>query len=239
MAAPSCGCGQPFAAPIAQPVFSTQLQPVIETAMRPQQVVTYKDVPQTVYQRQAYVENVPMTTYRTVTVDQGSYQMVWVPKLVQKQIPQTVYVPQTRYRDVAVQVNRRIAQVQTQMVPQQVVRYVPRSQQVAMPSIVGWQAIPPQYGVIASPQSVPTAAGMPQFTLPGEPTDTASRIPTPDPQFIQTTPSQNVDNEWSTIRQRSALPGDGRTSFNHSRREGVPSAATVWQARLGLAAVAR
>lgn len=38
---------------------------------------------------------VPVTTYRTVTVDQGSYQRVWVPRLVTQRVPQTTYQART------------------------------------------------------------------------------------------------------------------------------------------------
>ena len=38
---------------------------------------------------------VPVTTYRTVTVDQGSYQRVWVPRLVTQRVPQTTYQNRT------------------------------------------------------------------------------------------------------------------------------------------------
>lgn len=40
--------------------------------------------------RQAHV---PVTTYRNVTVDMGSYQQVWVPRLVTQQVPQVSYQP--------------------------------------------------------------------------------------------------------------------------------------------------
>ena len=38
---------------------------------------------------------VPVTTYRPVTVDRGSYQMVWIPRPVTQMVPQTSW--QTRY----------------------------------------------------------------------------------------------------------------------------------------------
>lgn len=38
---------------------------------------------------------VPITTYRTVTVDMGSYQRVWVPRIVRQRVPQTTYQPRT------------------------------------------------------------------------------------------------------------------------------------------------
>ena len=38
---------------------------------------------------------VPVTTYRTVTVDRGSYQRVWVPNIVTQRVPQTTYQNRT------------------------------------------------------------------------------------------------------------------------------------------------
>lgn len=38
---------------------------------------------------------VPITTYRNVTVDMGSYQRVWVPRIVTQRVPQTSYQTQT------------------------------------------------------------------------------------------------------------------------------------------------
>jgi hypothetical protein len=38
---------------------------------------------------------VPVTTYRNVTVDMGSYQRVWVPRLVTQRVPQTTYQSRT------------------------------------------------------------------------------------------------------------------------------------------------
>lgn len=38
---------------------------------------------------------VPITTYRNVTVDMGSYQKVWVPRIVTQRVPQTSYQSKT------------------------------------------------------------------------------------------------------------------------------------------------
>ena len=106
-----------------QPVISCQAQqPVIETQMIPQQVMTYRNEVVTQYRQEAITQNVPVTTYQNVTVDEGSYQMVYVPKPVTKQVPQVVYQPQTVLRSVPYQVTQQVPQIVTQMVPQQVVR---------------------------------------------------------------------------------------------------------------------
>lgn len=117
-------CGQPVCTCRTQ-----TLRPVTETRLRPQQVVTHRDVPTVQYRQQAITQNVPVTQYQNITVDQGHYKTVWVPKLVTQQVAKTTYVPKTTYRTVPQVVNRRVAQVQTQMVPERTVRYVPQTTQ--------------------------------------------------------------------------------------------------------------
>ena len=98
-------------------------QPVVETQMIPQQVTAYRNEVVTQYRQEAVTQNVPVTTYRDVVVDEGSYQTVYVPKQVTRRIPQVTYQQQVAYRSVPYQVTRQVPQVSTQMVPQQQVRY--------------------------------------------------------------------------------------------------------------------
>lgn len=231
--APMHGCGDPCAQPVMmqsmQPVYQTQMRPVMQTTLQPQQVVTYQQVPQIQYQRQAYVEQVPVT----------------------------VYQPQVRYRDVAVQVNQVVAQTQTQMIPRQTVQYVPETRMIGMQpggsQIVGWQTgytgmagmqygIPQygmqtyygtQFGYGVSPYGVPMSASLPAFTLPGEPVPEAAGLDrlAPQPQDAQT---PGVDSNWSTIKQRTALePADNTSYLPSSRGHIIPTAATVWSSRAG------
>lgn len=78
-----CSCGESFAA--APRLFGAGLAP----AMLGAGVGTMAagPVPMTT--------QVPVTTYRTVTVDRGSYQRVWVPRLVTQRVPQTTYQTRT------------------------------------------------------------------------------------------------------------------------------------------------
>lgn len=126
-------CRSPqIAAPCGKPICTCRtqtLRPVAQTRLRPRQVVTHRDVPTIQYQQQPVVEQVPVVQRQNVTVDAGQYQMVWVPKLVTQQVARTVYVPRTTYRTVSRVVNRRVAQVQTQYVPEQTVSYVPQTTQ--------------------------------------------------------------------------------------------------------------
>lgn len=100
------------------------IQPMVQTQLRPQQIVTYRDVPRTEIRREAVQVNVPVTTYRQVMVDEGSYQQVWVPRQVTKMVPQTTVQQQVQYREIPVQTMERVQQVQTVLIPEQQIRYV-------------------------------------------------------------------------------------------------------------------
>ncbi len=104
-------------------------QPVVETEMVPQQVMTYRNEVVTQYRQEAVTQNVPVTTYRDVVVDEGSYQTVYVPKQVTKRIPEVTYQQQIAYRSVPFQTSRQVPQVSTQMVSRQIVRQQPYSYQ--------------------------------------------------------------------------------------------------------------
>jgi len=88
-----------------QPQFT--MQPQVQTTP----VLTYKDVTRTEYQIQAQTVTVPVTTQQIVTVDEGGWQKVWVPRIVQKQIPTTTYQQQIVYNQVPYQVSQRVPQV--------------------------------------------------------------------------------------------------------------------------------
>jgi hypothetical protein len=120
-----CACSQPV------PVVTMQTRPVVTTQMRAQQVTTYRDVSETRMRSQQVVENIPVTTYKNVTVDEGGYQMVWVARPVTKQVAQTIVQQQVKTVAVPVQVTRRIPQTTTQMIPVQTVQHV--TEQVAAP----------------------------------------------------------------------------------------------------------
>lgn len=135
-----------------QPMIGTQsvvgTQPVIETQMIPQQVTTYRTEVSTQYRQEAFTQIVPVTTYRDVIVDEGSYQTVYVPKHVIKRIPQVSYQQQTVYRNVPYQVTQQVPQVITQMVPRQIVR----NQSVTYQT-------PPAAPVVSLYTSAPTTVG--------------------------------------------------------------------------------
>jgi hypothetical protein len=115
-----CACrAAPVMPVIQQPVVHTQtiLQP--QTVTVPQ--TTYRDVVRTEYRTAAELQQTPVTRYRTVAVDEGAWQQVWVSKVVQKTVPETVMEQRTVYKSVPYQVTERVPQTvyttQTTMVP--------------------------------------------------------------------------------------------------------------------------
>jgi hypothetical protein len=231
----------------------------VQTQYRQQQVVTYQDVPQTAYRQEAYYETAPVTAYQSTVVDEGSYQQVWVPKLVTKQVPTTIYQQRLGYRTVPYQINQRVAQVHTQVVPQQALGYMP--QQITMNGTgYAWGAVAPQSSIATLPpisSGYPaTASGiptMPILTVPSVQTaqvpEASSVQPVPDPRFMEP-PAISRYDEWTTVQSRSAsnddrLGGyrvgpspDSELPTRSANRSGMfvpaPSAATVWQSRPGM-----
>lgn len=111
---PCVTCTQPVSACTCAP-------PVQQTRLVPQQQVSYRDVLETQYRAEHIAQQVPVTRMRNVTVDEGNYQMVWVPRVVNKQVSETVIEQRVGTRIVPYQVTKRIPQVTTTLVPQHTV----------------------------------------------------------------------------------------------------------------------
>lgn len=253
-----CRTCAPPVVPVA-PVNCTisQTRPVVSTQLRAQQVTTFRDVTETQVQRQQVVQSVPVSTTKNVTVDEGGYQMVWVPKPVTKQVVQTTIQQQVKTVDVPVQVTRRVPQTVTQMVPVQSVQYV--TQQVPVQTVAVARpycdicgtgmaySVPmmaPQYTYVAPVyQTVPvTAAIIPTtatFSLP----QTAS-VPAPvyqpnvatAPTAAEQGPTSRpaASEAYETVPAREVpIPKDEATTpaRKTSMFNRAPSAAAVWQSR--------
>ncbi len=169
---PNCVCGG--CTTCAQPVQQTTYQPVIETQYVQQPVVQERDVITTEYRSEPVSETVPTTAYDSVTVDEGVYQTVWVPRPVTKQVARTVYQQRTSYRTVPYQVTRRVAECTTQSVPYQAVRYVPTTTTAILPGTT------PALGLSASAYPTTVAANPPTSWRPvAAPSSTGALPPTP------------------------------------------------------------
>lgn len=207
---PSCVCVVPVVPVIPVVPVQTTLRPVVQTQYRQEQVVTYRDVPTIQHRREAFIEQVPVTAYERVT------ETVYVPQQVTKMVPRTVMQPQTRYRDVAYQVNQRVAETHTRLVPQQTVSYVPEVRQAA--SCAGSFG-PTSYAPPAAPAAaIPT---MPPISV----SPSGSHVTVPQYPDIPAT-----NTSWQTIAPRAqsnlAPPSPARGVFRPA-----PSAAAVWQSR--------
>ncbi len=234
----NCSCSQ------AQPVMQTQLRPVVQTQLRAQQVTTFCDVTETHVRNETVVQNVPVTTYNQVTVDEGGYQMVWVPKPVTKQVAQTVIQQQAQTRAVPYQVIRKVPQVTTQMVPVQTVHHVAEavpmmtmatspipfqtaasscntcnstfSTAFAPPQYFAPQYFAPQYGAALNPptQYTPATASIP--TMP------AISVPLPQTALAPLPAPENSTEQWQTIPSRPSSPGPTPYDSPSSRSVPVP-----------------
>ncbi|MCA9024544.1 MAG: hypothetical protein KDA86_04955 [Planctomycetaceae bacterium] len=191
-------------------------QPVCQTTLQPQQYTTYHNVPTTQYRREAYVEQVPVTTYQA----------------------------QTRYRDVAYTVNRQVAQTHTRYVPQTQMSYMPQVPMAAAPCSTCNQGfaygMTPQYTMPGTPYfdgtatAVPTPIELPQSaTLPQSPAAT-----------LQAPVQSSSADSWESVPQRHAQAdtsvqqmGAWMPQYDAPRRlqpprslfQPAPSAASVWQ----------
>ncbi|MFM9960768.1 MAG: hypothetical protein ACKV2Q_06035 [Planctomycetaceae bacterium] len=226
-----------------QPVNQCQCQshqPVVQTELVPRQVMTYRNEVTTQYRQEAITQNVPVTTYHDVVVDEGSYQTVYVPKQVTKRIPQVSYQPQVAYRSVPYQVTRQVPQVVTQMVAQPTVRY--QAYQTAVAPVIpcgpcGGVAFAPT-PVYQSYQTAPTVGQVvlgrpiiasnpvtmlsPTSTTPSvamaNDADSYSPKPVPDPKFLE---SPGATGEpWTKVGSRN----DGRSASSGS--EGTATSST-------------
>lgn len=132
-----CGCGMPTVVP----------QPTI--------VPQASYVPQTQIRREAYIENVPVTTLQPVT------RTVYVPQQVTEMVPQTVYQPQMRYRDVAYQTLQPVIATPLPITPYQPASYTqPVAPSCAAPT--GTSAgIPTMPSITVSPYG--TSNPVPQY----------------------------------------------------------------------------
>lgn len=120
---PCMKCKKPKMNCVCTPV-QMVTKPVYETCYRKEQCVTQKQFVETHFKDELYTVTCPVTKYDCITVDEGCYQQIWVPKLVTKQIPRVEYVHKTACRQVPYQVTKCVPEVSTKMVPYQRVRYV-------------------------------------------------------------------------------------------------------------------
>lgn len=237
----------------------SQTRPVVTTQLRPQAVTTFCDVTETQVQQQQVVENVPITTTRNVTVDEGGYQMVWVPKPVTKQVAETTIQRQVKTVSVPVQVTRRVPTMTTQMVPVQSVQLVTEEVPVQTMAVAApacntcntrrafgparmapqMSYLPPVYPTVpytttmVAPYTTATISTVPVVVAPLPQTayNPAALYPTP---AVSDPAHSSSSSDYETVPARSVpVPKEEASApvRKTSMFNGVPSAASVWQTR--------
>lgn len=213
-------CCCPTFCPAPMPVMAPQV--TVQPQYRPQTTVTHRQVTETQYRTETYNEQVPVTTYENVTVDEGAYQQVWVPKVVTRQVARTTVQNRMATRTVPVQVTRTI--------PEYTTTYVP-----AGTTITTAPAAPGAY-ITGAPQ--PTPIAMPvsatPVSQPGILEPTPATQPAPNSRLV---PMPTDAGQATPILPRSGSSTNGNTSIQpRSARSGMfqapPSAAMVWRSQM-------
>ena len=216
-----CCCPAPAARAV---VPQTTYQPIIETQYAQQPVIQQRDVVATEYRTEPVLETVPATVVENVTVDEGSYQTVWVPRLTTRAVARTTYQTRTAYHTAPYQVTRRISEYATQTIPYQTVRYVPATGSALAYTTPGISTafLPPIYSgapVIAG--TYPTVAAAPVYpTLAHPAAATASSLSSNTAGLVPD--ARHADTPVTPITPRTA-------DRSASRFVPAPSAAQVWQ----------
>ncbi len=231
----------PPAVQVQQTVTATTLKPVMETHYLQRPVMTTRNVLETQYRTEQYTETVPVQTTECITVDEGCYKMVWVPKMVTKQIPKTCYQQRTACRTVPYQVTRQVQECTTRTVPVQTVRYVQAAEQVACPVNLGYQSTPYYQASppVAAPYIAPTCAAPPgqETFAPAAPAAQAapqSMAPTPAaPQSsLYNGPAATLSMNIEPVQPPRYAPisvAPRMAEASLTRATNVPTAATVWR----------
>lgn len=104
-------------------------KPVTQVCMKRQDCVTYRDECRVGYRSEQYLQCVPKTVYDTVTVDEGCWKMVWVPKPVQKVVARQTVEKQVATRQVPYRYTEKVPHVVSRLVPEYKTAYVPEQYQ--------------------------------------------------------------------------------------------------------------
>lgn len=192
-----------------------------------------RDVAATEYRTEAVVETVPATVVENVTVDEGSFQTVWVPRLTTKAVARTTYQTRTAYRSVPYQVTRRVSDCVTPGGSYQAGLGSPASG-----GLIGSYPLPTYASSIGTPVygrgsiaagSYPTLATTPIYPTPVASAPGAA-TGVPDARYADT-PVTSIAPRGSTSTSRfSTSASDNRTADRGpSLFVPAPSAAQVWR----------
>lgn len=208
----TCGCAVPL--------------PTLQTSFRQENVLTYQDVTRVGVRQETHVESVPITQFDQVTVDEGSYQTVWVPRPVTRTVARTTLQPRLAQRTVPYVYTERVPQLATRLVPQQTVQLSPPSivlNAVPASTVLRPAAVIGPAVVLQAPVPVISSAPMPQAPLTASEGWTKLASPGGQPQSSPTGGS-GVELQSPLVPDPLPVPEIG-----YDDSVTAPSAARVWQ----------
>ena len=233
LAAPSVGqaqftCGGSCGLPAAS-CGCAALQPTIETSFRQENVLTYQDVARVGLRQETRVEGVPVTTFEQVTLDEGSYQMVWVPRPVTRTIARTTLQPRLTQRTIPYTYTERVPQIAARLVPQQTVLVAPRSlllSTTAPTTVLRSTTVLSPAFVMRPVHPVISSAPLPGASMTAS--EGWTKVPSPVAQEpAGATNSSGVELQSPIVPDPLPIPEVG-----YDDSVPAPSAARVWQSTL-------
>lgn len=224
---------------------TAQMVPVTQYITQP--VTTYRDVTETAYRNEPYVETVPRTVLENVTVDEGGYQQVWVPRVVTKQVSRTVMEQRTAFRTVPVTVTKRVPETTYQTVARSSYQCVPGGHATGLvvpPTATSYVTGTPSVASTPALFAAPSATYTTSSTYTGGPTPAVGPTPVatepklvPDAQYSD--PPTAILPRSSRLASTASTPvAAPRTVESRSAPESTaargmfvpaPSAASVWR----------
>ncbi len=207
--------------------------------------VSWQNVSRLEYRLQPQVQTVPVTRHRSVTVDEGGWHKVWVPKPVVKQVPETVYQSQTVYQSVPYQVTQqvpRVNYVSHQIAPpcyatQPGANWLGYGCLSSLPTLSSLLAPRPapqmQYSLQPSTLIVPPSFARPPVTLGREiePLESLESLPPILPP-VRPVPEPRADyGRLTPVRAAESNPAPTRSASGSGMFVPAPSAANIWRAR--------
>lgn len=232
---PQCVCPVPVLPPgVVQP--AAAYQPVYQTQLVQQPVLQQRDVVATEYRYEPVTETVPTTIIENVTVDEGSYQTVWVPRVTTRPVARTVYQSRTAFRSVPYQVTHRVTEYAWQTQPYQTVRYAP----VGLPAY----AAAPSGSYTGIAYGAPWSTTVNQISaLPAyDPGRVVAWAPVASPPVVSSLPpypaspalaSSTLSAAAPILPRSPTLADSSATARNESLFVPAPSAAQVWRTPRG------
>ncbi|QDT99417.1 hypothetical protein [Gimesia aquarii] len=193
--------------------------------MPPPPKICYQDIICTEYRMVPQTRTVPVTTYQQVTVDEGCWQRVWVPRMVTKQIPRTEYRRETSYVRTPYQVRRRVPVMSPQPscpgclgTQPSIMNSTPTLQPQIVPSTPSTTPAPltvPNPTPMSStsldlgttPTLAPTLAARPTAVWGGSPNPvsvSAGPALPPNPAVLQIPQAAQANSEWQVIQSQNA-----------------------------------